>query len=104
MNVTIFAKKRTNNEGKTFYNYLARMCQKSTGEIVTVQVKFREECGKPKADECPMIIEIPKTAANMSTREFKDEFGDAKTARTMWVSQWKKSEAEFVDRSMDDYE
>lgn len=104
MNVTIYAKNRTTKEGKPFYNYLTRMMQKSTGEIVTVQVKFREDCGSPKADQCPMIIEVPKGKANMSTREFKDEFGDTKIARTMWVSEWTKSKTEFVDNSMDDYE
>ena len=103
MTITIYAKKRITKEGKTFYNYLARLTQKSTGEVITAQVKFREECGTPKPEKCPMLIEVPKTAANMSTRDFTDEFGDKKTAYTVWVSEWKQG-AEFVDTSMDDYE
>lgn len=106
MQITVFAKKRTTKEGKLFYNYLGKL-KKKDGEEITAQIKFREECGNPKADQCPMNIIVEKENCNFSTKkvEVNDEEGSTKTyiRNELWVSDWSKGE-EYVDHSMDDFE
>ena len=101
MEITVYAKKRSTNEGKTFFTYLSTLTKKDGTEQVT-QVRFRDECGQPNPARCPMNIIIEKGNANMTTRTYTADDGTVGTSYTMWVSNWSEG-APFVDHSMDDY-
>ena len=103
MEITIFAKKRTTGEGKVFYSYLTTLTRKD-GSQQTVAVKFRDECGHPKPEKCPINIIIDKTNCNMSTREFvREDTGEIGLSYTMWVSAWTEG-APYEDHSMDEFD
>ena len=68
MKVLVFAKKRQTKDGKNFTSYVSKLTKKN-GEEITAGVKFREECGAPKAEECPWYIKINKTDANLAVRK-----------------------------------
>ena len=104
MELTIYAKKRQTNEGKTFYTYLSTLTRKDGSEL-KVSVKFREDCGNPKADQCPMNIIVSKENANLSAKDYgvNEETGEVLTSHTLWVSAWEKG-SEYVDHSLDDFE
>lgn len=107
MKVLVFAKKRQTKDGKNFTAYVSRLTKKD-GEEITTGVKFREECGSPKAEECPCYIEIDKANANLTTKkmEITTEDGEIKEveSKTLWVSKWKTSTEKYVDTSLDDFE
>lgn len=103
MKLNLFAKKRTTNDGKkTFYTYLSTVTRKDGTEI-PVQVKFREACGQPRGEDCPLVIEVDKKACNLSTKEIitDKDTGEVKTTHRLWVSEWRLAGA-YVDNSMDD--
>ena len=100
MKITLFAKKRTSNEGKVFYNYLATLVRKSTGETIPVQVKFREACGSPDPHKCPCYIEVNSKDANLSSHTIETDSG-SKTVNILWVTKWAFA-GEYVDNSMED--
>ena len=103
MEITIFAKKRTTADGKPFYGYLSTLTRKD-GTKQTVSVKFRDECGNPKPEKCPMNIVFNKGAANLATREFvREDTGEVGTSFTLWVSAWEPG-TPYVDTSLDDFE
>ena len=103
MEITIYAKKRTTSEGKTFFSYLSTLTRKD-GTTQTVSVKFRDERGNPKPEKCPMNIKFEKSAANLTTREFtREDTGETCISYTLWVSRWEQG-APFVDHSLDDFE
>lgn len=103
MIIAVFAKKGNTKEGKVFYNYLATLTKKD-GNKLPVRVKFREECGAPKADKCPMNIEVERDKMNLSTREFvREDTGEVGTSYELWVSAWKEGPV-YIDHSMDDIE
>lgn len=104
MQSTIFAKKRTAGDGRQFNSYLTKLTKKDGTEI-TVQVKFREECGEPK--KFPINIVYDKSDVNYS--EKSETYIDPKTQeeketvrRILWVSKWTEGEP-YVDTSMDDF-
>lgn len=111
MKLAIFAKKRqvqeTDANGKVtirpFYTYLTSLIRKSDGEKVTVQVKFREACGAPDPNQCPLFIEVPRDKANLSWQKYNSEDGDVLEAAKMWVSEWEHAGA-YEDHSLDDFE
>ena len=103
MEITIYAKKRRTTEGKSFFSYLSTLTRKD-GTKQTVSVRFRDDCGNPKPEKCPMNIKFDKDNANMTTREFtREDTGEAGTSYTLWVSKWEPG-ALFVDHSLDDFE
>ena len=103
MEITIFAKKRTTTEGKSFYTYLSTLKRKD-GTEQTVSVKFRDDCGNPKPEKCPMNIIVNKNDANMSKRDFiRADTGEAAQSFTLWVSAWEQG-SPYVDHSLDDFE
>lgn len=103
MEITIYAKKRTTAEGKSFFSYLSTLTRKD-GTKQTVSVKFRDECGSPKPEKCPMNVKFDKGNANMTTREFtREDTGEVGTSYTLWVSKWEQG-SPFVDHSLDDFE
>ena len=106
MKLTIYAKRRTSHEGKTFYNYLSKLTKKD-GTKVAVSVKFKEDCGQPKPELCPCNIIVDKQDANLTDRKYTTTNSDGLEIEgigyTLWVSKWTKGEA-FVDHSLDDFE
>lgn len=103
MKATIFAKKRNTESGKVFFNFITTLRCKD-GEDITASVKFRDECGQPKPETCPLNIEFDKKHANLAPRKYFDEEGNEKTAWTLWISAWKNSDDVYVDHSLDDFE
>lgn len=111
MEITLFAKKRNTREGKIFYNFLATLTKKN-GEQLVCTVKFREEAGTPKPEQCPMNILVDKTACSLATRKFTRQVTDPETGElsseqgesyTLWVSSWLPG-GPYVDHSLDDFE
>lgn len=101
--ITIFSKKRTTDEGRTFYTYTGRIKRKD-GTEQTVEIKFRESCGKPDGAKCPMNIIVNKDNCSMSQRQITiEKTGEVKTVYKMWVSDWSEGDP-YVDHSMDDYD
>lgn len=110
MEITLFAKKRTTREGKVFYNFLSTLTRKDGSELLCT-VKFRDDCGQPKPEACPMNILIEKGDCNLSTRKYTREATDPDTGEirqeqgesyTLWVTAWAPG-SEYVDHSMDDF-
>lgn len=104
MQLTVFAKNRTANDGRPFKTYFSKLTKKD-GTQVTVQIKFREECGTP--NQCPCNIVVNKNDANFTEKE--KTYTDAKTqeekqtvVRILWVSKWTDGEP-CVDHSMDEF-
>ena len=102
MEISLFAKKVTTKEGRTFYKYLSTLTRKD-GEQQGVRVCFTEDAPAPKPENCPCNIVIEKKDCNVSTRHYTDKNGNEREARTLWISGWKNG-SEYVDNSMDDYE
>lgn len=103
MEIAIYAKKRTTNEGKTFYSYLSTL-NKKDGTKQTVSVKFRDDAGNPKPENCPMNIKFDRSSANLATREFnREDTGEIGVSYTLWVTRWEPG-APFIDHSLDDFE
>lgn len=102
MNITVFAKKATSKEGKNYSIYLGRLINKITGEEINVRLKFREDCGQPKADSCPMNIIVAKDDANLVEKAYTVD-AETRISRTLWISKWEQGEA-YVDHSLDDYD
>ena len=102
MKLTVFAKKRQTAQGKYFYTYLAKLTKKD-GTQDTVTVKFRDECGSPKPENCPVCLEVSKQAANLSIQNLTDDEGNVYQSKTLWVSDWMEGEP-YIDHSLDDYE
>ena len=103
METTVFAMKKFTKEGKPFTVYTGRITKKDGTEL-PVTVKFREECGSPKPEICPCIIEFDKNDGNLSTRNYISKTGEERKAYTLWLSDWKKSDKEYVDHSLDEFE
>lgn len=104
MQATIFAKKMQSKDGRNFNRYLTKLTKKDGTEI-TVNVKFREECGEPK--NCPCNIKFDKSDANYNEKIQK--YADAETgecketvSKTLWISSWEYGDA-YVDTSMDEF-
>lgn len=102
MEITVFAKKRNTKDGRIFWSYLSTLTKKD-GERVTVSVKFREECGSPTPEDCPMNIIFEKHEGNMSSRDFvREDTGEFFTSYTLWLSDWKEG-SPYEDHSLDDF-
>lgn len=102
MKIEVFGKKRQTKEGKSFMSYFATI--KKGEQPLTVNVKFREECGNPK--KCPCVVEFDKKNANLSTKErsYKNDADEDVTVieNTLWISSY--TESEYIDTSLDDVE
>ena len=104
MKITVFAKARQTKDGKPFTSYVSKLKQKDGGEM-TVTVKFRQECGAPNRDECPMYINIEKQNANLNRSEVvNEETGEVYERRELWVSKWERDPEIYRDTSLDDFE
>lgn len=110
MEITLFAKKRTTKEGKTFYTYLSTITKKND-ESLLCTVKFRDTCQPPKPEACPVNIIVEQDGCNLSSRKMTRKVTDMDTGEvtdkefisyTLWVSGYKDG-APYVDHSMDEF-
>lgn len=103
MEITVFAKKKKTREGRQFYAYITHLTRK-TGEEQAMAVKFRDECGAPKPENCPMNVVVEKGDANISKKTYtREDTGEPAVSYTMWVTNWREG-APYVDTSFDDFE
>lgn len=102
MDITVFAKRRQNAQGITFYNYLATLTNKRTGEPITATVRFPVD-NFPAIPDCPINISVNKDTANLAPRKYHDTNGNERTAYTLWVKDWKERADKYVDRSLEDF-
>lgn len=110
MEITLYAKKRTTKEGKTFFNYLSTLTDKA-GETYLCTVKFRDTVQPPKPENCPVNIVIEQNDCNLSSRKMTRKVTDMETGEvsdkefisyTLWVSAYRDG-SPFVDHSMDNF-
>ena len=110
MELAVFAKKLTTKEGKSFYKYSTTLKRRNeSGEIEEVKtaVKFREDCGAPKGENCPINIIVDKADCGY-TEKIKtytdEETGEEKDflQKELWVRDWKEG-SPYVDHSMDEF-
>lgn len=101
MEITIFSKRRTSKDNKTFFQYLTTLTKKDdTTEVL--RVCFRN-VDAPKPESCPRNIIVERDNSNIATRHYTDNStGELKTSRTLWVSAWEPG-TEYIDHSLDDY-
>lgn len=102
MEISVFAKKVTMSNGKSFTKYLSTLTTKD-GEQQGVRVMFAEGCEAPKPADCPLNIVIDKGDCNVSKKKYTDKNGNSGVARTLWVNKYSLG-SEYVDNSMDDYD
>lgn len=109
MEITLFSKKRVTREGKPFYSFLTTLKRKDGTDLVCA-VKFRDEAGTPKPENCPMNILVDKSKASLSVKKFDRQVTDPETGEisteqgksyTLWVSSWLPG-GPYVDHSLDD--
>lgn len=97
MKITVFAKERKGKDNNSFLSYLSKLT-KNTGEEVTVQLKFSEECGRIKKENCPCIIEVDTSDCSYSERKvIKDDREIIN--RVLWINKYTKTDETFVDTS-----
>lgn len=109
MKFAVFSKKRQtidaeSGKARDFYTFLTTLINKTTGEPLTVQVKFREACGAPDPKKCPCFIEVDREKMNLSWEKYlNEETGEQLEAGKLWVTEWSYG-GEYVDHSMDDFD
>ena len=102
MQIAIFAKRQTSNDGRPYVKYLSRLTKKDGTELTAV-VKFRDPCPKPDPDICPINIKFDKGDANFSTKNrVNEDTAEIITAHTLWVTKWEIG-APYVDKSLDEF-
>lgn len=99
LTLNVFKKERTTKEGKKFPGYLTRITNKESGEMVSASLKFEDGVDVPKT----FPIRIDVIEGSVSNRTFTDKNGEEKTGYTVWVRNWKKSDDEFVDNSLNEW-
>lgn len=111
MKATIYAKKRTTRDGKTFYVYLSKL-MKNDGTETPVTVHFKQSANLPKPDSCPCVIEFDRKTANLSKKERHFAKTDVVTGEVyeettidnqLWLSEYRICDGEYVDNSLDDF-
>lgn len=102
MEITIYSKKRHRADGKDFYIYFSTLFRPD-GSNQPVTVKFRECCGNPKPEKCPMNITFEKKDANLHSHEFvREDTGETGIQYTLWISDWTEG-SPFIDHSLDEF-
>lgn len=110
MKINVFGKQLMSRDGRSFTTYFTRLTKVSTGEKVSFNVKFRQDCGAPDYKQLPCVIDIPKEKSNMVESFIYDEAGipvvddngEPKLSRTLWVTEWAMV-GPYIDHSLDDY-
>ncbi len=105
MKITIFGKKRKTEDGKTFTTYSTKL-KKKDGTEQYASVKFIEDSNRPKYDDLPLNIIIPKEGSSLGKRRWESEDGEKSGFNyTLFIEEWEVDfENPFVDHSLDDYE
>lgn len=104
MKLSVFARQAKSKDGRAFTAYVGKL-HKRDGSEITVSVRFRQECGSPKAEDCPCNIEFDKQAANLTASEYvREDTGEIGTSYKLWISDWTMSAEKYVDHSLDDFE
>ena len=101
MEITIFAKKRTTAQGKTFFSYLTTLTRKD-GTPCTCAVKFAAPAENPDPLDCPCNILVEKEDCNMAVEDYTDKNGEVKKSYKLWIKAYKTGSA-YVDHSMDEF-
>lgn len=101
MRLEVFGKQRTNKDGKPFTTYLSRITNMKTGEIISVQIKFRTGVEVPK--ELPIVVNIEKKNANLVKENWENEKGETGVKYVLWISAVASYE-DYIDNSLDDFE
>ena len=102
LKITVFAKKITKKDGTKFTTYLTKLTTKSNEEI-SAKVMFNDDDHPaPKADQCPIVINVDRTSANLSSKINTDENGEQFVSKTLWVKKYEITDEKFVDHSLDD--
>lgn len=101
MRLEVFGKTRLNKDGKPFTTYLSRITNMKTGEIISVQIKFRTSVEVPK--DFPFVANIEKKNANLIKENWENENGETGVKHILWVSAVKSYE-DYVDHTLDDFE
>lgn len=101
MRLELFGKQRTNKDGKPFTTYLSRITNMKTGEIISVQIKFRTGVEVPK--ELPIVANIEKKNANLVKENWENENGETGVKYVLWVSAVTSYE-DYIDHTLDDFE
>lgn len=103
MEITIYAKKRQAKDGRPFTTYLSTLKRKD-GTEQRVSVKFRDVCGAPKPEKCPINIIVEKKSANLVKEHFtRGDTGEDAFSYKLWVSAWKEG-TPYVDHSLDEFD
>lgn len=111
MKITVYAKKRTTKEGKTFAVYLSKLTNKN-GDETPITVHFKQTAGLLNPDKCPAVIEFDRKNANLSKKEKHFARVDVVTGERvetitidnqLWVSEYRVCDGEYVDNSLDDF-
>lgn len=97
MKITVFAKERTGKDNNKFLTYLSKLT-KTTGDEVTVQLKFSEECGRIKKENCPCIIEVETSDCSYSERKVVKDDREI-INRVLWINKYTKTDEVFIDNS-----
>lgn len=100
MELTIFCKTMKKKDGGTYPRYISRLSKKN-GEEVSFAVKFEQEAGQPKPENCPCIINVEKEDASYSEKKKTRDNGSTVIQREMYIKKWSKLDKEWVDNSMD---
>lgn len=103
MKITVYAKKRQTEDGRTFYTFLTTI-RKKDGTDLTSRVVFGEDAKPLKPDACPCNIEFDKINANMSYKSYTDKDGNKQKSATLWIKEYTPSKDVYVDHSLDDFE
>ena len=101
MKLTVFGKKKQLSNGVSFVSFVTTMTRNDQSTL-TCAVKFKDHI-EPKLDECPIIIEVEKSDANLSKKKYTDKDGNEKDSFTLWVNSWKRTGEVYVDHSLDDF-
>lgn len=103
MEITIFAKKRKTQDGRIFYSFISTLPRKD-GSTTTVSVKFRDDAGSPRPEDCPMNIVVEKEHANLLQRTYtREDTGEELISYTLWINKWVVGSA-YVDHSLDEFD
>lgn len=101
MKLTVFAKKKQMSNGVSFTTFVTTLT-KNDGSTLPCQARFKDHI-EPKPDECPIIIEVPKSDANLSKKPYTDKDGNKKDSYTLWINNWSRTGEVYVDHSLDDF-
>lgn len=106
MKINVFKKTKTTKKGKKFDIYLSKLTNKTTGEILNVQVKY---VGQAQTDiensniKYPLTLDFDKANANLSEEVVELDNDVTFIRNNLWITKLNKIE-QYVDNSLTDFE